>query len=423
MNMFRYIAPLFILLLSACVESVEIEEQETPSLLVVEASLTDEFKTQHVRLTRSFGFETDTVPTETRALVSVETGQGETYSFSPSADGTYSSDRQFAIVPGSTYELVISTPDGTVYRSDPEELVGTARIENLYPIREANTNGTDGVSIYLDSAPQEGDPTFYRYEYEETYKIIAPNYSSFDFRLTNYNPCTPTPEIEYTLEIVPRTEEQQVCYNTVPSSSVIQNDATTLSTPNIRRFPVRFLGATDFMIRDRYSILVRQYVQSPAAFSYFQVLEQFSSSESIFNSVQPGFLNGNIRAVGTVEAPVIGFFEVSSVSERRLFFNFEDVFPDLEQPPYVTNCGFHSSPEAHLSFCIDCSLFPPGMCPSPGGTCPQSIVELVALDKISYVDDNAVGIGTCPGPYIYVERVCGDCTVLGSNIVPEFWIE
>ncbi|MGB5188778.1 DUF4249 domain-containing protein [Robiginitalea sp.] len=419
--MFRYIAPLLVLLLFSCVESVEIEEQETPSLLVVEAALTDEFKTQHVRLTRSFGFETDTIPPETRARVSVETGQGETYSFSPSADGTYSSDRQFAITPGLTYELVISTPDGTVYRSDPEVLVGTSAIEDLYAVRETNQNGTDGVFIYLDSSPGEGNPTYYRYEYDETYKIVAPNYSSFDFRLTDYDPCTPTPEIEYTLEIVPRTEEVEVCYKTVPSTNVIQNDATTLSEPNIRRFPVRFLGSTDFMIRHRYSILVRQYVQSPAAFSYFQVLEQFSSSESIFNSVQPGFLNGNIRAVGRGEAPVIGYFEVASVSERRLFFNFEEVFPDLEQPPYITNCGLHSSPEAHLSYCIDCVAFPDAC----GGAnpCPMSIVESVDLGLITYVDDNAVGIGTCPGPYIYVERVCGDCTVLGSNIVPEFWIE
>jgi hypothetical protein len=423
MNPIRHIALLLPFLLISCVEQVELEEQQTPSLLVIEASLTDELKTQQVRLTRSFGFETDSVPAETGAQVSVQTDLGETYSFRHRGEGTYSSEQAFAVAPDRTYELVISTPDGTVYRSDPEELAGTARIEDLYPIREANTNGTDGVSIYLDSSPQEGDPTFYRYDYEETYKIIAPNYSSFDFLLTDYNPCTPTPEIEYTLEIVPRTEEQQVCYNTVPSSTVIQNDATTLSTPNIRRFPVRFLGATDFMIRHRYSILVRQYVQSPAAFSYFQALEQFSSSETIFNSVQPGFLNGNIRGVGTVEAPVIGFFEVVSVSERRLFFNFEELFPDLEQPPYINNCGLHSSPEAHLSFCIDCSLFPPGQCPTDNSGCPQSIVERVDQGLIAYVDVNAAGIGTCPGPYIYVDRECGDCTVLGSNVVPEFWIE
>ncbi len=423
MNPIRYIALLIPLLLISCVEQVELEAQDTPSLLVIEASLTDEMKTQQVRLTRSFGFETDTVPPETGAQVRVETDQGETYFFRHSGEGTYASEQPFAAVPDRTYELVISTPDGTVYRSSPERLPGVARIDALYPVREANQNGTDGVFIYLDGSAQTDGADYYRYEFEETYKIIAPNYTSFDFLLTDYNPCTPTPEIEYTLEIVPRTEEQQVCYQTVPSSRVIQNDATTLASGNIRRFPVRFLGATDFMIRERYSILVRQYVQSAEAFSYFETLESFASSETIFNTVQPGFLNGNISGVGTVDAPVIGFFEVASVSEQRLFFDFEEVFPDLEKPPYINRCGLHSSPEAHLSFCIDCSLFPPGQCPTDSSGCPQSIVERVDQGLIAYVDVNEAGIGTCPGPYIYVDRECGDCTVLGSNVVPEFWIE
>ncbi|UCE68195.1 MAG: DUF4249 domain-containing protein [Flavobacteriaceae bacterium] len=416
-----YMASLVSLLLVSCVEEVAIEPQQASSLLVVQATLTDEVRTHQVRLTRSYQFGEDSIPPETRAEVSIKIEGGQTVNFRHTGEGIYVSERAFAAEAGTSYELQIITPEGTVYRSDPEQLPGTAVIEDLYPIRETNQNGTDGVSIYLDSSPGKGNPAYYRYEYEETYKIIAPNYSSFDFLLTDYNPCTPTPEIEYTLEIAPRTEEQQICYQTAASSSVIQNDATTLTSPTIRRFPVRFLGATDFMIRERYSILVRQYVQTAAAYSFFQSLEDFSSSENIFNTVQPGFLNGNITAAGSGDPGVIGFFEVASVSERRLFFNFEEVFPDLERPPYITNCGFHSSPEAHLSFCIDCSVYPDFCVDS--GDCPQSIVELVALGLIAYVDINEVGIGTCPGPYIYVDRECGDCTVLGSNEVPEFWIE
>jgi hypothetical protein len=410
------------MLFFSCVESVELEEQRTPDLLVIEASLTDEVKNQQIRLTRSFGFETDSVPPETGAQVAVETDQGETFAFRHSGNGTYNSDREFAIVPERSYTLVIAASDGTVYRSTPEKLPGVARIDNLYAERELNENGTDGVFVYLDGTPQTDGANYYRYEYEETYKIIAPEYTAFDFLLTEYNPCTPTPDIEYNLEIVPRTEEQQVCYNTVPSTRVLQNDVTTLLEPSIQRYPVRFLGATDFMISHRYSILVRQYVQSAEAFSYFQSLSDFSTSESVFNTVQPGFLAGNIEASGAANAPVIGFFEVASVSERRLFFNFEDLFPDLEMPPYINTCEWHSSPIDHLSFCIDCVLYPDA-CGPGANPCPQSIVEQVNQGLISYIDINEIGVGTCPGPYIYVDRVCGDCKVLGSNIVPEFWIE
>lgn len=400
------------LLFCSCVETVELEEQSTPDLLVIEASLTDQFKTQQIRLTRSFGFETDTVPPETGAQVAVETSQGENYAFRHTGNGVYVSEREFAAEPGRTYELVIAAADGAIYRSTPEELSGTARIDNLYAERELNQNGTDGVFIYLDGAPESEGALYYRYEYEETYKIIAPEWTSRDFLLTNYDPC-PSP-IEYDLEIVPRTEEQQTCFKTVPSTRVLQNDVTTLANPEILRYPVRFLGATDFMISHRYSILVRQFVQSAEAFSYFQSLNEFSASESVFNSVQPGFLSGNIEAVNRNEAPVIGFFEVASVREKRLFFNFEDLFPDLEKPPFVINCVPTSSPEAHPSFCA----------PLPPTQCPLSIVELVNLGLIAYISPNDEPLlGVCPGSYVYVPRECGDCTVLGSNEVPEFWIE
>ena len=56
----------------SCVEEVEIEEMEAPSLLVVEATLTDQLKTQQVRLTRSFEFGVDSIPPETGAQVSVQ---------------------------------------------------------------------------------------------------------------------------------------------------------------------------------------------------------------------------------------------------------------------------------------------------------------------------------------------------------------
>jgi len=399
----------------SCVEEVFIGEQEAVDLLVVEATLTDEFKTHQVRLTRSFGFGADSVPPETRAQVSLELNSGSTIAFTHSGDGIYTSDRAFAAESGNTYELIIGTPDGTIYRSTPEELPGTATIDDLYAVRENNENGTDGVFIYVDGSPEQGSADYYRYEYEETYKIIAPFWTPQDFLLTDYDPCA-LPTITYNLEIVPREEEQQVCFQTVPSSRVIQNDVTTLASSRIERFPIRFLGATDFMISHRYSILVRQYVQSPMAFSYFQSLESFSSSENVFNSVQPGFLTGNIQATGNSEAPVIGFFEVATVSEQRLFFNFEEVFPDLETPPYITNCRVTSALLEHRSYCATDG---PGANP-----CPISIVERVNEGSIAlYSTENQEMLGTCPGPYQFVERPCGDCTELGSNEVPGFWIE
>jgi len=125
-------------------------------------------------------------------------------------------------------------------------------------------------------------------------------------------------------------------------------------------------------------------------------------------------LEGNISSADGKQGTVIGFFDVASVTKKRLFFNYEDFFAGAELPEYPIDCGVHSSPESHVSFCFMGEIT---------NTCPQSIIERVDLDNIVYVDINEANIGTCPGPYTYVSKPCGDCRVLGSNVEPDFWTE
>ena len=61
----------------------------------------------------------------------------------------------------------------------------------------------EGVTIFVDYEPTQ-DSKYFRYEYEETYKIIAPKWSPFEFE-----PIAPTVYVP-----VSRTVEERVCYNT-----------------------------------------------------------------------------------------------------------------------------------------------------------------------------------------------------------------
>ena len=286
----------------------------------------------------------------------------------------------------------------------------------VYAERVTNDKGEEGIHIYLDGTDTTGDSKYYRYEYEETYKIIAPNWTSVEFKLTNYEPCNPNPlltSITYDLEVMPREEEEQVCYKTLNSQHIIQNSSANLSTSSIEGFPVRFIGGDDFILSHRYSILVKQFVQSVNAFSYYQNLDNFSSSSSVFSEIQPGFLQGNITVESDTDKKVLGYFEVASVSEKRLFFDYRDFYPDAPLPLYVNKCVPFSAPLEHISYCFS----------GPSGSiCPQSLIARIDLNLISYVDQYDSMI-VCAGPYLVVPRECGDCTVLGSNIVPDFWEE
>ncbi len=428
-----YLVSCSLVVFISCVEEIDLDafgdENFVPSL-VVESTISDETKIQMVYLSRSdvrTDLETDTiynpfvplgygprdsVNVEENADVSILVNGTSTINFLESEPGTYISEVPFAAENNASYELFIQTADGASYRSKSEGLVGRSDLTAIYAERMTNEFGIEGVSIYIDANEVEGQAKNYRYTFDETYKIIAPVWDDEEFRLTNYDPCAFP--VTYTLEIVPREVQNRVCYNTVPSRSIVQNNTAGSSSGRITRFPVHFVNRDDFIISHRYSIEVQQWVQSPEAYSYYQALDAFSSSGSLFSQVQPGTLRANIYREGAPDELVFGQFEVASVTKRRLFFNYDDFFPGEPLPPYPINCDLHSSPESHASFCVG------GLLPN---SCPQSIIERVDLGTISYVDINFQGIGTCPGPYVYVARPCGDCTLMGSNVVPDFWIE
>ncbi|MEP3210231.1 MAG: DUF4249 domain-containing protein [Maribacter sp.] len=395
-----------------CIEPFEFETEAFEDALVIQASITNEMKQHHVVLSRAVRFEDTIAAAERSARVRVIDDSQNEFLFEEVQPGNYVSP-PFEAQKNVNYTLVVETTDGTTYTSNPESFQAESEVTEVYAERETNAQGEDGISIFINGQDTSGASAYYRYEYEETYKIIAPNWTSVDFKLTNYDPCA-LPVITYDLEIVPREEEEQVCYQTLRSQEIIQNSSVGLSGSQVERFPVRFIKGDDFILSHRYSILVKQYVQSIDAFSYFQNLDNFSSNSSVFSEIQPGFLDGNISAEANSDKKVLGYFEVASVSEKRLFFNYREFYPDEPLPLYVNKCVLFSTPLEHQSFCAPVR-FPTG--------CPQSLIERIDKDLITYVDANGANIGACPGPYIVVPRECGDCTALGTNVVPAFWEE
>ncbi|MEN1784632.1 MAG: DUF4249 domain-containing protein [Bacteroidota bacterium] len=419
--------------LSGCIEEVDLglgrAGQLEPSL-IVEATLTNENKAHRVVLSRmdtvfldtqidstynpflpNFEIDRDFVNYETNATVSVVDNNGVRYNFLEIEDGVYESEMAFAAQEGQTYKLEINTVDGARFESQEMAYAGESELTDIYAEKTVSGTGVEGLGIYIDNRPISGNTDNFRYTYDETYKIIAPLWSAFEFRLSNYDPCAIP--VQYTLEIRPREREERVCYRTDRSNSIIQAKSR-LESSGLNRQMIRFLAKDNFAISHRYSIEVSQMVSSNTSFSFYEQLNAFSEQGNLFSQVQPGFIEGNIVAMDGDERAVIGFFDVVSVNKRRLFFNYEDFYPGEPLPPYVFNCNEQSVPESHESYC---STNP------SANPCPQSIIERVNLDLIDFVRANSEGIGSCPGPHIFTNNICGDCTWLGSNVVPEFWTE
>jgi len=381
--------------LNSCVEPFEFETETFESALVVSGTITNEFKQHEISLTRTFMFEEDGPSSESNANVQVLVeGQGS-INFDEAEDGVYRSTEAFSAQPDRNYELKITTLNGKSYSSNPVKLTQSTTIDNVTTERRTDSEGIDGVAILVDSFEPTSNSVFYRYEYEETYKVVAPRWTGEELYIINRDSCQ--------VGVRFRSREERTCYATDLSINIILTTTGGLTEDRVTKFPVRFVKNNNYIISHRYSALVKQYVVSSESYAFFETLNELSGSASLFSQNQPGFLTGNVFSDNNAEERVIGFFDVSFVDEKRVFFNYEDFYPNQNIPPYI----------------IECNLFSPEL-KTMGGTSP--LMAQIDQNSLSYFDEN-LDPQKGEGPYLVVKRACGDCNELGSNQVPEFWIE
>lgn len=388
------------LIANSCIEPFDIKTTTTfEGALVIEATITDEFKYQEINLSKTFQLEDNGPSPESGANVKIIDDAQNTYDFREIRPGKYVSYSEFKALPNKNYQLQIITSDGKSYSTIPTQLTNSTQIDNIYASKEIDDLGFEKISIFVDSFDPTGNSKYYRYEYEETYKIIAPKWSAYDLVITsNVRP--------YRIDKVFKTREERVCYKTEYSNSIIQNETIGFSEDRVFRFPVRVLSKDNAIISHRYSILVKQYVQSLDAFTFYKTLNKLSGSESLFSQNQPGFFNGNVFSVNDPNEKVIGFFEVSSVSSKRMFFNFLDLFPGEPLPPYFTECEPFAP--SNTFYAND----------------PSDLFNMINSGSVKYYMANTTPTpDSDEGPFLVVIPECGDCTKLGTNVKPDFWVE
>ncbi len=393
------------LILNSCIEEFIPETITFEDLLVVDAAITDEFKYHEINLSRTFQFN-ENQTFETQAKVSIVDEFNNEYIFNESNNGTYISDQEFAIKPNITYQLKIVTKNGSNYESTDTFLPSnTAQVTEVSYKRTFNSDNVEGIEILVDSFDPSGNARYYRYEFEETDRITAGSWGPQEIVIISDVP-------PFEVGTIPNTRNNRICYRTIiTDDDLIQTQTNNFSEDRITKFPVKFISKTNPIIRDRYSILVKQHVQSLEAYTYFNTLNEFASSESVFSENQPGFLEGNIFSINNSNEKVIGFFELTSVSTNRLFLNYKDAFPTANQLPNFAGCSIGAQ-------------FKPALV-DPENPNFSPLIDLVERNEVTFYSRNEDFFGEFieDPPFTVVPRFCGDCTFWGSNVRPDFWID
>lgn len=379
---------LFIII--SCTEPYALQSNTYESALVIEAIITNEVKHQEVKLTRTFKLGERESENEVGAIVKIYGDDGSVYDFEE-IDGMYKSIVEFQAIPNISYNLTVETTNGNHYASSLQQLTTANLLESVTATNLVN-NGVRGVEIAVNSYDPANTSKYYKYTYEETYKVIVPRWSPNKLTFNSDNSIT------ISLRDDPQT---RVCYTTNKSNEIIITSTAELSEDRVSNFPVRFIPQSDYSIANRYSILVKQYIQNFESYNYYKILKNFSTSGNILSQIQPGFIYGNIQCTNNPNEKVIGIFDVASVSEKRIFFNYEEIFPGQLSPDYLDTCEIKE---------YDSSCF--------GITCPANGFNSL---KSGYQTGRLVFYQSEGVIFKMVKPICGDCTSFSSNVIPPFW--
>ncbi|GAA3726314.1 MULTISPECIES: DUF4249 domain-containing protein [Flavobacterium] len=374
-------------LFSGCTETYPLLTNTYEEIIVIEATLTNELKNQEIKITKTSKFEDTEVAVESGAKVVVRDDQGNEYLFVESS-GVYKSQVAFQALPDAKYTLEVTTKDGKIYQSNPQTLTKVNPIQSVVPALAVNKDNETGVQINVNNYDPTKSSNYYRYEYEETFKIVAPKWNVYKIISTSLQ----------TVDLINNDPATKTCYSTKKSTDIILVNTNDLTEDRVN-LPIRFIDKNDYIIGHRYSILVKQYIESLEAYTFHKTIKDMSSSSSILNPKQPGIIAGNIRCINDSATKVIGFFDVSSYSESRIFFNYTDFFP-TSPIPYFNSCD-----DVPFKFCFgteDCE--------------GETMIYNINKNLMTYVS----GAGS---NYTLVDVACGDCTSFSSNIKPSFWID
>ena len=378
---------LLAILFNGCTETYPLLTNTYEEMIVVEAALTNELKTQEIKITKTSRFEDEGVQAETGAKVTIKDDQNNEYLFEENA-GTYKSKTVFQALPNIKYTLDITTKDGKIYQSTPQVLTTTNPIGSVVPSIVTNKDNQTGIQINVNSYDSNSASKYYRYEYEETYKIVAPRWTSLKIIATG----------PQSVNLINNDPNTKTCYSTKKSTDIILVN-TNSQTEDRVNLPIRFIEENNFIIGHRYSMLVKQYIENYEAYTFHKTLRDIASSSSILSPKQPGLISGNIKCINDSNTKVIGFFDVASYSETRIFFNYEDFFPN-KPAPYFNTCD-----DVPFLFCFG------------GADCEgETMIYNIQKELMTYITNSG-------NKYTLVDAQCGDCTSFSSNVKPPFWID
>ena len=372
-----YLVFLFVVLAVCCRETYIPPAISTPNnFLVVDGFINAGSDSTIIKLTRTrnLGSNADFIK-ESGALLTINGKSGDIHPLQEITAGVYAA-AGLNLNPSGEYQLRIATSGGKVYLSDFVPVLQTPAVDSI-----TWQQGSDGISIFVNTHDPSGRTNYYRWEFEETWE-----YHSMYF----------TPLIYSGGQVIDRLPADYInaCWLTRPSTTILLANASGLSQDIIYQAPLNFIPEGDVRLSFEYSILVRQYAITQDAFTFWQNLGKNTENRGSLFDAQPSQTIGNIHCTTDPSEPVVGYISANTVAQARIFI----ARPQSPPWPYnLTGCDTLAVPL------------------SPDSLALYFNNELFIPVAKHYSWSILLGYFAFPG-------ACVDCRLSGGvNVKPSFW--
>jgi hypothetical protein len=249
---------------------------------------------------------------EPQASVSILSSNGNSYPLQDMGNGIYNS-AQLSLDPARKYQLKITTRNGSQYGSDTVSTRVSQPIDSL-SWRQDDSSGN--VIVSVNTHDPTNNSRYYRWFYSETWEYHAPLQSQL--QLING-------EIEYAIDSLTQQFLIYYCWRSANSTDIVLGNTTALDQDRVSQLPIGTIPRGAQKISVKYSMLASQYVLTPDAYQYWLILQKNTQNLGSLFDPQPSQLAGNFHCLSNPKEPVIGYLSASSVQQRRLFIDNNQV--------------------------------------------------------------------------------------------------
>jgi len=383
---------MLIMILSSCIKRYEPDIKGTDAVkYVITGQVISGDQIQVVNVGTASPISKPAIIPVTGCTVKIIDAKGNTYPAIDVWNGNYNvSIPQSELVPGNSFKVDIQVQGGAHIVSDFDQIQDCPVVDSVYYVTQKLPTSSpvifnQGIQFYLNLNAENYACRYYKWEATETWEY----HSQYPIEWW-YNG-----RIHHTF---PPDSSKMVCWRTSKLRDIYMLSTKNLVENKYTQYPLHFVdNISSSRLVYGYSLLIRQYALSEAAYVYWERIRVNSQEQGGLYESQPLSVKGNLHDVTNPDQQVLGFFGATSVKSKRIFIR---KVPDLPLE-YVFNCVIVGLPYGLAG--ASPIMYPLYL--------PASTIHLG--DSTVYTYSSAYSF----------DHECVDCTstVGGTNVKPDFW--